>query len=149
MSKLIGDEIRYATLVRAPAEQVYDGIATAEGLDGWFTEGATVDARPGGEIVFRWHEFGPDKVTAVDRGPVLEAEGPRRFVFQWHADGDPAWMSTVEIDFEPVDEGTVIRLREYGYPDTAQGLRAMLNCAAGWGEALTLWKYYIEHGVRY
>jgi hypothetical protein len=29
------------------------------------------------------------------------------------------------------------------------GLRAMLDCSAGWGEALTLWKYYVEHGIRY
>jgi uncharacterized protein YndB with AHSA1/START domain len=45
--ELIQDEIRYATLVRAPADEVYDGIATAQGLDGWFTKGASVDARPG------------------------------------------------------------------------------------------------------
>lgn len=149
MSALIDDKIRYATLVRASPERVYDGIATADGLDGWFTKGASVDARPGGEIVFRWQEFGADKVTGTDGGPVLEAERPHRFAFRWHADDDPTWMSTVEIDFEPVEEGTIIRLREYGYPDTPQGLRAMLNCAAGWGEALTLWKYYVEHGVKY
>lgn len=149
MNQLIDDEIRYATLVRAPADRVYDGIATAEGLDAWFTRGAFVDAHPGGEIVFRWHEFGADKVTGVDRGPVLEAEKPRRFAFKWQANDDPSWSSTVEIDFEAVDEGTIIHLREYGYPDTPQGLRAMLNCAAGWGEALTLWKFYLEHGVQY
>ena len=25
----------------------------------------------------------------------------------------------------------------------------MLECAAGWGEALTLLKFYVEHGVVY
>lgn len=149
MNPTIDDEIRYASLVRAPIEAVYDGIATAQGLDGWFTQSAEVDARPGGEIVFRWAGFGADKVTDTARGPVLAAERPRRFVFQWHASDDPTWMTTVEIEFEPVAEGTLIRLRETGYPDTPAGLRAMLNCAAGWGEALTLWKFYIEHGLRY
>ncbi len=150
MPPLIRDEIRYTTLVRAPIERVYDGIATAAGLDGWFTQGAAVDARPGGEIVFRWVDFGGDRVTGAARGPVLTAERPTRFVFQWPADdGEPALMSTVEIDFEATDAGTLIRLREHGYPDTPRGLRAMLNCAAGWGEALTLWKVYCEHGIRY
>jgi uncharacterized protein YndB with AHSA1/START domain len=37
MTELINDEIRYATFVRAPVERVYDGIATAAALDGWFT----------------------------------------------------------------------------------------------------------------
>lgn len=148
MSKLIDDEIRYATFVRRTPEEVYDAIASSAGLDGWFTTGAEVDARPGGRIAFRWSEFGPDKVTASDGGPVLEADRPRRFVFQWHPDSE-AYFTTVEIDFEPVEGGTVIRLREHGYHDTPGGLRAMLECAAGWGEALTLWKFYVEHGVGY
>ncbi len=149
IDNLIDDEIRYSTLVRAPIEKVYDGIATAAGLDGWFTNGASVDARPGGEIVSRWEQFGADKVSAIERGRVLEAQRPRRFVFKWHPSDNPDWMSTVEIIFEPQEGGVLIRLREYGYPDTAEGLRAMLNCAAGWGEALTLWKFYLEHGIRF
>ena len=80
--------------------------------------------------------------------PVLEARRPGRFVFQWHPD-NPSYATTVEIDFEPAESGTIIRLREYGYQDTPSGLRAMLNCAAGWGEALTVWKYYVEHGIQY
>jgi len=145
---LIDDEIRQSTLVRAGIEEVYDAIATAGGLDGWFTTGAEVDARPAGSIVFRWREFGPDKVTAEDGGPVLEANRPTRFVFQWHPDSQ-AYATTVEIDFEPTPDGTIIRLRESGFHDTPDGLRAMLDCSAGWGEALTLWKYYVEHGIRY
>lgn len=107
-----------------------------------------MDARPGGRITFRWLDFGPDKVTGEDGGPVLEADRPRRFVFQWQPDNS-TYFTTVEIDFEPVEGGTVIRLREHSYQDTPDGLRAMLECAAGWGEALTLWKSYVERGIRY
>jgi uncharacterized protein YndB with AHSA1/START domain len=148
MTRLIKEQISYATLVRASPEKVYDGIATAEGLDGWFTTGATVDARPGGEIRFRWKDWGPDRVTLEDGGPVLEAARPKRFVFQWSPD-DPSYSTTVSIDFEPVEAGTVIRLTESGYHDTPGGRRKMLDCAGGWGEALTLWKFYVEHGIRY
>ena len=148
MAELIDDEIRYSTFVRATPEQVYDGIATAEGLDGWFTVGASVDARPGGELVLHWHEFGADRVTDEARCPILEARRPERFVFQWRPD-DPSYATTVEINFKRAEGGTIIRLREYGYHDTPSGLRAILNCSAGWGEALTLWKFYVEHGIRY
>jgi uncharacterized protein YndB with AHSA1/START domain len=48
--KLIENEIRYSTFVRASPEEDYEGIATAKSLDGWFTERASVDPRPGGEI---------------------------------------------------------------------------------------------------
>jgi uncharacterized protein YndB with AHSA1/START domain len=148
MTEQIQDEIKCATFVRAAPERVYDGIATAGGLDAWFTEGASVDPRPGGEIFFRWKEFGADRITAEGRCPILEARRPERFVFQWRPD-NPSYATTVEIDFEPVEGGTIIRLREYGYEDTPSGLRAMLDCAAGWGEALTLWKFSVEHGLRY
>lgn len=148
MTRLIEESIIHATFVRATPEKVYDGIATAEGLDGWFTTGATVDARAGGEIRFRWKDWGPDHLTFEDGGPVIEASRPKRFVFQWSPDS-PGYATTVEIDFEPVDEGTNIRLRESGYHDTPGGREKMLECAAGWGEALTLWKFYVEHGTRY
>lgn len=141
-------EIRHAALVRAEPERVYDALTTAAGLDGWFTTGARVDARPGGEIRFRWCGWGPDEITDEDGGPVLEARRPERFVFQWRPDrsGVP---TTVEIDFEPAAGGTVIRLREHGYQNTPAGRRQILDCAAGWGEALTLLKFYVEHGIRY
>ncbi len=148
MAKRIEEGISKTTLVRAAPERVYDGIATAKGLDGWFTTGASVDPRPGGEIRFRWREWGPDRVTTEDGGPMLEATRPRRFVFQWSPD-NPSYATTVAIDFEPSDRGTIIRLRESGYHDTPTGRRKMLECAGGWGEALILWKFYVEHGIRY
>lgn len=148
MTRLIDEEIRYSTLVKAPPETVYDGIATARGLDGWFTAGAEVDARPGGVLHFRWREWGGDRATFEERGRVLEAERPRRFVFEWHPDS-PDYATTVEIDFEPAPEGTLVRLVEHGYRDTPSGRRQILDCACGWGEALTCWKFWVEHGLRY
>lgn len=148
MNAKLAAQIHFATLVRAAPERVYDAFTTSQGLDGWFTSGASVDPRPGGEILFNWEDFGPDGVSGEDGGPVLEAERPRRFVFQWQPD-NTMYSTTVELEFEAVPDGTVVRLREYGYEDTPRGLEAMLDCSAGWGEALTLLKFYVEHGIRY
>ena len=49
----------------------------------------------------------------------------------------------------PVDDGSIVTLRETGYPDTDIAKQVMLGVATGWGEALTLLKFYLEHGVRY
>lgn len=146
--KTIDEKVRVTILVRATPGRVYDAIATAEGLDAWFTTGATVDARPGGHIHFRWRDWGFDKYTGENGGPVLEARRPERFVFQWKVDTD-SYNTTVEFDFEPVEQGTVVRLVEYSYEDTPTGLKDMLARASGWGEALTLMKFYVEHGVKY
>ena len=145
---LIPQSIRHATFVRAMPEKTYDAIATREGLDGWFTVGAEVEARPGGHIRFNWVDWGPDKVTASDEGPVLDAERGKKFVFQWHPDNNE-YATTVTIEFKEVKGGTNVYLQEDGFKDTFDGLKAMMECATGWGEALTLMKYYVEHGLRY
>ena len=139
-------EIRMATLVRAPRERVYDALTQADELDAWFTTGAEVDPRPGGEMVWRWVDWGPDRITTEDRGPVVEARRPDRYVFRWQA---VLGGTTVEIDFEERADGTVLRLREHGYPDTPAGWAAFCESSTGWGEALTLLKFYVEHGIRY
>lgn len=151
-------EIRHAVLVRAAPEQVYDAFTTAAGLDRWFTTGAESDPRPGGEMTWRWHEWGPDKLSGAFTVPVIEAVRPSRFVFQWAGEGDDtpedpshghARRTTVEVDFTPVPEGVVVRLRDHGYRDTPAGRRANIDCAVGWGEALALLKMNVEHGVSY
>ncbi len=59
--------IRVATLVRAPRDRVYDALTRAEELDAWFTTGAEIDLRPGGEMVWRW-----------PRSPSARSAGARR-----------------------------------------------------------------------
>ena len=141
ISKLV---IEHDILVRAEPEHVYDAFTNASHLDKWFTTGAEVDPRPGGQMIWRWHEWGPNKETAEDSGPVLEADRPWRYVFQWRQE-----PTTVSLDFEPVAEGTIVRLRERGYLDRPDRIQVMVGSAAGWGEALTLLKFYTEHGNTY
>ena len=57
--------------------------------------------------------------------------------------------STIEINLAAVEGGTIVSLREYGCADTPSARSAMLSCAAGWGEDLTLMKFYMEYGVVY
>jgi uncharacterized protein YndB with AHSA1/START domain len=141
-------EIRHSTFIRATPSRVYIALTTGEGLDAWFTSGARVDAHPGGEIHFRWVGWGPEHISAEDGGPVEEAIPAQRFVFQWHPDL-PDYATTVEINIQPTEGGTIVSLREHGYADTTSGRAALVNCATGWGEALTLLKFNLEHGLRY
>lgn len=140
-------EVRHAVLVHASREDAWRALATGPGLDEWFTSGAEVDARPGGRIDFRWRDWGVDRYTGEDSGPVLDAAPPARLVFQWHP-GGPKYATTVTLTLEAGPRGTVIRVVERGFPDTAAGLRTLIGNATGWGEALALLKCRLEHGVR-
>jgi len=141
MAEKLANEIKQSVFIKAPREKVYDAFATAEGLDGWFTRGSRVDARPGGAMVIRWVAWGAEKDINLEvRGKVLEAKRPERFVFEW---GDPGEESTVEIVLEQRDDGTLVRLREFGF----RKLEQVIDNAGGWGEALTLAKFWIEHRI--
>jgi uncharacterized protein YndB with AHSA1/START domain len=148
MTDLLNIEIYHAVLVRAEPEIVYDALTTSDGLDSWFTTGAEIDFRPDDHIHFRWADWGPDKFSGEDGGPIIVAERPHKFVFQWHPFSDK-FPTTVNITLEQSRDGTVVTLKETGYQDTPSGRVAFVSCATGWGEALTLLKFFVEHGVRY
>ena len=137
--------IKHKVLIRTDREKVFKALTTSEGLDGWFTEGSEVDLRPGGKIIFRWVDWGVDKVNSSALCPILEVRSPEKLVFKWWDDH----YTTVEIDFISMDDGTVVSLKETGYEDSEEGRRRCIECATGWGEALTLLKFYVEHGLRY
>jgi uncharacterized protein YndB with AHSA1/START domain len=157
MRETMKEKVNFAILVRSTPEGVYDALTTEEGLDGWFTTGSTVVMSPeasaepdgpAGRIHFRWKEWGPERYSGENGGPVLEAKRPERFSFQWKVDSG-GYDTTVEIKLERVAEGTIVRLDEHGYENSPTGLKDLLARATGWGEALTLMKFYVEHGVRY
>ena len=138
--------IHHRTFINAALDEVYEAIATGAGWDAWFTQGTTVDARPGGTIHFRFQDFGPDHITLEDGGTVLEAIPGEKFVYQW-TPGEST--TTISFELTKLGEGTLVSLMESGYKQTDTDLKAYADCAVGWGEALTLLKYYLEHGVTY
>jgi len=95
--------INYRTYIEKPPEVVYETITTASGWDAWFTQGMEIDAKAGGRIMFRWKDWGADRYTCDAEGPVLEADAPKRFVFQW-TPGDST--TTIEFDLKPQGSGT-------------------------------------------
>jgi uncharacterized protein YndB with AHSA1/START domain len=72
---------------------------------------------------------------------------PKRFVFKWGETANA--MTTVEFDLEEREGGTLLRLREHGFAPSAKGRKSFEGNSLGWGEAATLIKFYVEHGVSY
>jgi len=148
MTVPFGKSIKHQTYILASPKKVYDTITTAKGWDAFFTTGLEVEPHPGGKIVFRWRGHGPNFYHAEAEGVVVEAERPHRFAFQWYPVGRET-PTTVSFSLTEQYGGTVVRLTEEGYPDTPEGREMILECAAGWGEALTLLKFYLDHGLVY
>jgi uncharacterized protein YndB with AHSA1/START domain len=156
--------IKWMSYIEAPIGRVYRTLTTAEGWDAWFTSGAALDARVGGRFLLRWNHaeghrvslWGPVHTGMEVGGPVVAVVPEERFAFEWTTAGHP---TTVDFRLAARGGGTVVTVTESGYTAEDLGATGVVGqvdnrspfamCASGWGEALTLLKFFLEHGVTY
>lgn len=125
------DEPRVITVeqhVAAPPSTVYAYLTVAEHWARWQGTEAALDARPGG--IFRIRMGTGD--TA--RGEYVELVPDRKVVFSWgwiDRPGIPPGSTIVEINLEPAQEGTLVRLTHRQLPRDEADLHA------------TGWRHYL------
>ena len=144
-SEIFQTPIQHKTMIRKPKALVFNAMTTAQGLNSWFTANSEIDRKVGGQLILRWKDWGPDKKTHEVFCQIIEFDEPNRFVFKWW----PDHYTVVQIDFIDANKGTLVKVTENGYANTADGHRRSLECAVGWGEALTLLKFHVEYGIHY
>ena len=93
----------------ASPDEVWEALTEPERLEEWFATEVELDARPGGEGVFRWGDG--DERHAV----VRELEEAERLVLDWDDGG------SVAIELETAPDGTLVRVVETA-PDFAPAL---------------------------
>ena len=91
-------EVEREIVVPEAPEEVWEALTEPERLEEWFASEVELDARPGGEGVFRWGDG--DERRAV----VREIEEAERLVLDWDDGG------SVVLELEPVVEGTRVHL---------------------------------------
>jgi uncharacterized protein YndB with AHSA1/START domain len=104
--------------IAASPETVWELLVDPEKALRWWGIGARFDPRPGGEL--RVH-VSPGNVAS---GEFVEIDPPRRLVYTWgwsEGGGGPGLVppgsSTVEIELEPTETGTTLRLLQRGLPN--------------------------------
>jgi uncharacterized protein YndB with AHSA1/START domain len=102
-------EVEREVTFPAEPDEVWEALTDPARLEEWFANEVELDPRPGGEGIFRWDD------GDVRRAVVREVEEPRRLVLDWDDDG------YVEIDLEPAEGGTRVRIVETA-PDFAPAL---------------------------
>jgi len=102
-------EVEREIVVPESPDEVWEALTEPERLEEWFATEVELDARPGGEGVFRWGDG--DERHAV----VRELEEAERLVLDWDDGG------SVAIELEPSVDGTRVRVVEAS-PDFAPAL---------------------------
>ena len=147
---LIDTVIVQRTLIRGDIKKIFMLVTTSEGLNQWFTSESFVANSPGGRIYFKWTSDRNNITQGIieDEGKVLEIESPYHFKFNWHPDNS-SYATTVTYELSESSTGILVSVSEFGFHNTESGRKALMGCATGWGEAITLLKFYVEHGITY
>ncbi|MBM7585500.1 uncharacterized protein YndB with AHSA1/START domain [Bacillus pakistanensis] len=139
-------EIRHQMYIKVEPKKVYQTLIHEDEWNAWFTDYTTIDLNHDGtgNIQFRWKSSDDHEIE--DGGRIIEAIPFKTFTFQWNPGEN---NTTVTFQLKPYKEGTLVVLEERGYSNSDKDLTACIGCAVGWGEALTLLKIYLEHGIVY
>lgn len=147
--------IRHSLYIDDKPEVIFKTLTTASGWNAWFTKETTLDLRPNGNMNLVWKNWGLDHVNVSIACLISEVIPNSKFSFWWnnHCDQTTGQStpsndystngSLVTFTLEPRGNGTVLHLTDSGYED----MDSFHMCAVGWGEALTLLKFFIECGV--
>src|SRR5437660_707954 len=130
----VPDSIEREVSLPVPPARVWAALTQADQLGAWFGTQASIDLRPGGEVVFTWDgSIGP---RGTSRGVIETVEPTQRFAFRWQArPGEPP-MTRVEFTLEPHVEGTRLFVVESGFASLPPELRTHESHVEGWQREL-------------
>ena len=139
----VPDSIQRELILPVPPTRVWTALTQADQLGAWFGTQATIDPRPGGELIFTWD--GSTGPTGAARGVIEAIEPPTRFAFRWHSVPEELPMTRVEFTLEVHPEGTRLRLVESGFSSLPAELRQRLHVGhtEGWQRELGELEQYL------
>jgi uncharacterized protein YndB with AHSA1/START domain len=130
----VPNSIAREVILPVPPARVWTALTRADQLGAWFGTRATVDLRPGGEVVFTWD--GSTGPRGISRGVIETVEPTRRFAFRWQVTVGDVPMTRVEFTLEPHAEGTRLRVVESGFASLPAEVRAYEQHVEGWQREL-------------
>ncbi|MDP0927790.1 SRPBCC family protein [Paracoccus onubensis] len=130
--------------ISKPVDEVFETVVNPDRLSKFFTTGgAKGRLDTGAEVTWDFHDF-PGAFPVL----VQEVVPNERIVLQWEVEGSPDSWTTVTMTFQPLEEGrTLVRISEYGWPDTETGLKGCLGNCEGWTGMICAMKAWMEHGI--
>lgn len=128
--------------IRAPAAKVYDAVATAQGVAGWWTREATATAR-GEQVDVRFLRHDGAEIGRMEFA--LRRLDPHRAVHWRMLAGPPEWVGT-DVTFELAeDDGTTIL--NFGHRNWKEPVEFMAHCSMKWAVFLLSLRELVETGT--
>lgn len=128
--------------IRAPATKVYDALATAEGVAGWWTRDTTSTASVGGTVNVTFRDQAGAEIGHMDF-EMTKLE-PGRAVHWRFVDGPPEWLGT-HVTFELAEDGGMT-IVNFGHRNWKEPVEFMGHCSTKWAVFLLSLRELVETG---
>lgn len=129
-------QIAHLIRIRANTKDVYDCVATTEGIAQWFTEASSPGYREGGSLELR---FDGEPVAFT----ISELDAPNRIGWHCTSAGNPWYGTDIVFTFEEEKGKTLVRFDHQGWGEVSDRFR---DCSMSWAYFLESLRMLIEEG---
>jgi uncharacterized protein YndB with AHSA1/START domain len=130
-------DILHRVGIKASPSDVYNALATCEGLSDWWTTTTHGDSKVGGIIEFRFGPLGGFDIRVLDLVP-------GKYVLWQVVDGPEDWIDTsISFDLRQEDDYTILLFKHQGW---RKPVEFMHHCSTKWGTFLMSLKSRLETG---
>ena len=129
-------QIAHRVRIRSRPGEVFQRVATTEGIAAWFTEAASPGYREGGRLELHF----PDGSVGFE---IRELRPPRRIVWHCTSRENPWFGTDVVFDFAREGDRTVVRFDHAGWPEISDRFR---DCSQSWAYFLESLRLLVETG---
>ena len=121
---------------KATVQQMYEAVATVEGLSSWWTTNVNGETKIGDILQFRFSKGGPD-FKIIDLQPMKRVE--------WKCiQGPREWIDThIEFNISHVDKETILLFKHSGWREEVE---FMYHCSTQWAYFLIGLRKFLETG---
>ena len=134
-------DILHRVGVRAPLEEVFTALATAEGVSRWWTQDTEGGSALGDVLVTRFHADG--KLLGGFDLKIIERHPQKSLVWEVVA-GPEEWLGTkIRFDLKREEDFSVILFQHEGWKEPVE---FMYHCSTKWAVFLMSLKSYVETG---
>jgi uncharacterized protein YndB with AHSA1/START domain len=136
-------DILHRVGIKAPAEKVYQALATIDGLAGWWTVTTQGSSQPGGLIKFRFNHADGREIGGADM-KVLEQRPGQRVLWQT-VEGPAEWVGTqISFDLKQEDGFCIVMFKHADWKEVSEFTH---HCSTKWATFLLSLRDFVETGA--
>ncbi len=134
------------TKIARPVADVFDAIVSSSRMKRYFVDGASGDLVEGDTVVWRWDHYGenPVLVKKVVENVLIELVLDSR---EWDKTKHDAYEVLVSLEFEELEDGTMLSISEQGWRTDAEGLKGSHDNCGGWTHMAMCLKANLEYDI--